>query len=235
MVVYNIYFKIGSVLMKRIKILGIIVVMLAVLMTTVFATVGSRTVELMYNNIRIMLNGREVVPTDAYGNAVEPFIIDGTTYLPVRAIANALGLNVGWNDETKTVILDNTDVFSGGVQVYEDEFVTLEFIGCRAPDEDDWFDYYYADFYVKNKTDAELTFQPDSIAFNGVSYELSGSESVAPQSIGKISFYTSNVIPTRGISVISGQVKVIDFDYAENKVFGNKLSYNAKWVNVTQD
>lgn len=221
--------------MKRIKILGIIIVMLAMLMTTVFATVGSRTAELLYNNIKIMLNGKEIVPTDANGNMVEPFTIDGTTYLPVRAIASALGMNVGWNDATKTVTLDKPGVFSGAVQVYDDEFVTIEFAGCRAPDEDDWFDYYYADFNIKNKTDVELTFQPAAIAFDGISYQVSGSEEVAPQSTGKISFYTDDVLPTSGISVTSGQVKVIDFNYAENKIFGNNLSYNAKWVNVTQD
>jgi hypothetical protein len=32
-------------------------------------------------------------------------IIDGTTYLPVRAIAEALGLTVGWDGPTKTVYL----------------------------------------------------------------------------------------------------------------------------------
>ena len=44
-------------------------------------------------------------PKDANGNTVEPFIIDGTTYLPVRAVSNALGLNVGWDDATSTVSL----------------------------------------------------------------------------------------------------------------------------------
>lgn len=36
---------------------------------------------------------------------MEPFILDGTTYLPVRAVAGALGLGVGWDDATSTVTL----------------------------------------------------------------------------------------------------------------------------------
>jgi len=40
---------------------------------------------------------------DANGNYVEPFIIDGTTYLPVRGISNALNLGVGWDGENNTV------------------------------------------------------------------------------------------------------------------------------------
>ena len=50
---------------------------------------------------------------DANGNYVEPFIIDGTTYLPVRGIASALGLNVGWDGATKTVLLTTPESTPG--------------------------------------------------------------------------------------------------------------------------
>ena len=50
-----------------------------------------RTLEATYSGIRITLDGREVDPKDANGAAVEPFAVDGTTYLPVRAVADALG------------------------------------------------------------------------------------------------------------------------------------------------
>lgn len=216
----------------KMRVLELVLCILIVTTSTVFATVGSRTAELFYNNIKIMLNGKEVVPTDANGNSVEPFVIEGTTYLPVRAVANALGMNVGWNDETKTVTLENPGVFTGAVQVYDDEFVTIEFAGSRAPDEYDIWGYYYIDFNIKNKTDVELEFQPGAISMNGISYQVGGSEEVAPQSTGKVSFYTDVVLPTGGVSVTSGQVKVIDFDYSENKLF-DSYSYSAKWVNVT--
>jgi hypothetical protein len=38
---------------------------------------------------------------------VEPFVSDGTTYLPVRAIADALGKNVSWDNATKSVYIDD--------------------------------------------------------------------------------------------------------------------------------
>ena len=56
-----------------------------------------RTLEATYSGIRITLDGREVDPKDANGAAVEPFAVDGTTYLPVRAVADALGLEVTWD------------------------------------------------------------------------------------------------------------------------------------------
>jgi hypothetical protein len=64
---------------------------------------------LNYNDIKIMVNGDTISPKDANGNIVEPFIIDGTTYLPVRAIADAVGLDVAWDGSTSTVILTEPD------------------------------------------------------------------------------------------------------------------------------
>ena len=211
-----------------------VLVLAAVLATTAFATVGSRTAELFYNNIKVMINGKEVTPTDANGNAVEPFIIDGTTYLPVRGVASALGMNVGWDSATNTVTLDNPGVFKGGVQVYDDKYVTIEFAGCRQG-EGYRSDYYYADFNIKNKTDATLTFQPKAISFDGISYQVSGSEEVAPQSTGKVSFVTyEDILPTGGVSKTSGQIRVIDFDEMLNNIFDDGYAYDVKWVNVTQ-
>lgn len=60
---------------------------------------------LSYQDIKITLNGEPVEPKDGAGNVVEPFAMDGTTYLPVRAIANALGLEVNWDGATNTVAL----------------------------------------------------------------------------------------------------------------------------------
>lgn len=217
----------------KMKVISLVLVLVVVLTTTVFATVGSRTAELFYNNIKVMINGKEVVPTDANGNTIEPFIIEGTTYLPVRGVASALGLNVGWDAETSTVLLDNPGVFQGGVKVYEDKYVTIEFAGCTMEKPYEWSDMdYYANFNITNKTDAELTFDISTLALDGISYKISDMEEVAPQSTGKISFSAYDVVlPTNGISKTSGKIRVIDMD----RELGEwDYDYEAKWVNVTQ-
>ena len=85
---------------------GILVTLLVLgLGGAAFAAVAQKQATLDYNDIKITLNGSAVTPTDANGAAVEPFAIDGTTYLPVRAVANALGLGVEWDGATKTVKL----------------------------------------------------------------------------------------------------------------------------------
>lgn len=72
---------------------------------TAAATVGTVPANLEYSNITVTLDGAPVKLVDVNGNPVEPFIIDGTTYLPIRAISNAFGLEVDWDGATQTVIL----------------------------------------------------------------------------------------------------------------------------------
>ncbi len=85
---------------------GILVTLLLVgSIGTAVATTGKKTAELSYNNIKVTLDGEAVNLVDANGTPVEPFIISGTTYLPVRAVAGAFGLEVGWDGSTQTVIL----------------------------------------------------------------------------------------------------------------------------------
>ena len=57
------------------------------------------------DEISIVIDGKSIQPKDANGNIVMPFIIDGTTYLPVRAISENLGLEISWDDAKKTVFI----------------------------------------------------------------------------------------------------------------------------------
>lgn len=55
--------------------------------------------------ITVKYNGETQVLKGADGSTVYPITYDGTTYLPVRAISNLLGINVDWDGATQTVIL----------------------------------------------------------------------------------------------------------------------------------
>lgn len=69
------------------------------------AAVREQLIKAEFSNIKIVIDGATIVPKDATGKTVEPFIYDGSTYLPVRAIGNALGKEVGWDEATKTATL----------------------------------------------------------------------------------------------------------------------------------
>lgn len=48
-------------------------------------------------SVKILVNGAEFKPKDANGNDVMTFIYNGTTYAPLRALAEAYGLEVGYD------------------------------------------------------------------------------------------------------------------------------------------
>lgn len=50
-------------------------------------------------------NNNVVKNTDKIPIDVAPKIINGTTYVPIRVISKQLGLNVNWDDTTRTVIV----------------------------------------------------------------------------------------------------------------------------------
>lgn len=59
-------------------------------------------------SIFVYINGNKIIPRDGNGNQVYPFTVDGTTYLPVRAVANALGKSVTWEATTASVKIDDS-------------------------------------------------------------------------------------------------------------------------------
>ncbi|MGN1097993.1 MAG: copper amine oxidase N-terminal domain-containing protein [Clostridia bacterium] len=60
-------------------------------------------------DVKIYIDGVLLEPMDVNGNPVTPVIIDGTTYLPVRAVAGAIGYEVKWDGETRSVYLSSGD------------------------------------------------------------------------------------------------------------------------------
>jgi|GEM_PF-1846005 len=72
---------------------------------SVLAATGTVSLEATYRDIQIFVNGTKQTPTDVNGNIVEPFIVNGTTYLPVRAISEALDKTVAWDAATNSVLI----------------------------------------------------------------------------------------------------------------------------------
>lgn len=110
--------------------------------TALAANTVYKNIRVQYCGIKLMVNGAPVTPKDANGSTVEPFIYNGTTYLPVRAVGNALGQDVSWNGNTKTVYIgmNETDTktkkltpydTSGGVYMLENEGKTVTMMGKK--------------------------------------------------------------------------------------------------------
>lgn len=90
-------------------VVGVVLTSLVVVTIPSMAETVTKSAELLYSNIKVIVNGKQADLKDAQGKTVEPFIIDGTTYLPVRAVANALDKAVSWDGATRTVYLGKNE------------------------------------------------------------------------------------------------------------------------------
>lgn len=70
-----------------------------ILIITIIVLLTS-TVALASSNIKLIVNGKE-------SNA-EVKVMNGTSYVPLREVANILGANVNWDSATKTVSINQT-------------------------------------------------------------------------------------------------------------------------------
>ncbi|MBR3933059.1 MAG: hypothetical protein IKJ68_04000 [Clostridia bacterium] len=65
----------------------------------------TKTIDVIYDNIKVYKDNVLCETKDANGTVVEPFIYNGTTYMPVRGTANLAGMDVTWDGATKSVYL----------------------------------------------------------------------------------------------------------------------------------
>lgn len=56
-------------------------------------------------DFKFVVDGESWQPAETDGSAMYPIVYKDRTYLPVRAVGEALGVKVDWNADTRTVIL----------------------------------------------------------------------------------------------------------------------------------
>lgn len=69
-----------------------------------YASDATKQLKAVYANIKVMYNNQSVT-VDA---AQEPFMINGTTYVPLRVLGDAVGKKVAWNNTDKAVSITDT-------------------------------------------------------------------------------------------------------------------------------
>lgn len=104
----------------------ILTVLIAALCVTATAT-SKRSIQ-VEDGIGITLNGARFTPRDADGKQVSAFLYNGTTYVPVRAISEAMGMDVSFNSATRTVVLTTADRTASqqGASSASGNYITVE-------------------------------------------------------------------------------------------------------------
>jgi len=86
---------------KKLTTLLLSCALLTGVVTTAAAMNGTRNISVTFRNITIAVNGK-VVPVEQ-----EPFIYEGRTYVPLRAISEILGEDVSWDEANNQVRIND--------------------------------------------------------------------------------------------------------------------------------
>lgn len=81
-------------------ILGVIITTL--LMSTTFGGQIKKTIEVVYNSVNLTVNGNKII--------ADNILYNGTTYVPIRAVAEALGKYVDWDQKTYTASINDNKI-----------------------------------------------------------------------------------------------------------------------------
>ena len=104
-----------------------IAIMIAVIMLVLsftqpgFATWLDKTIKASYRNIKIYVNDSLRQTKDAKGVVVEPFIVDGTTYVPLRGISEILGYEVTFDGTNYRIDIKGSDIFTLNQQIAQQQ------------------------------------------------------------------------------------------------------------------
>ena len=126
-------------------VLGIVVAALFVSLTSpAFATLAGKTIE-VFTGVNVYVDDQLIEPKDVNGNPVEVFIYNGTTYLPIRAIGNALGKPVDWDGSTYSAYVGKHASDRPAVMLADmDYFTGYENIETKASDTDNFGQTHYS-------------------------------------------------------------------------------------------
>jgi len=146
--------------------------------------------------INVMVGGKDFLPADVNGKDVPVFAYNGTTYAPLRALAEAYGLNVGYNAEKNLATVDGTP--------------SADFVGSKgtAP-------------AITKRTD--LTISPISIEVNGAVFQP---KDVTGKAVPVFAYNGTTYAPLRALAEAYGlsvgynaekNLATVDFDAGSKK------------------
>lgn len=95
--------------MKKTKLSFAALALTGVLMLSAAAAGVSQIKAELRPDIKVVVDGREQTLRDGNGKQLYPITYDGTVYLPIQALDEALDREVEWNGKTQTITLTESD------------------------------------------------------------------------------------------------------------------------------
>ncbi|SHH33388.1 copper amine oxidase N-terminal domain-containing protein [Tepidibacter thalassicus] len=163
--------------MKR-KIITLSVVITLLLSGFAFGSDYSKKITVYFKNIKVSLNGKNL----NFSN--EPFIYEGTTYVPLRDISESLGINVYWDEKSKSIYmhrnntnyLDNSyeiEILKNQLREKEREIEKLRDDDYNLDDLEEKLEDDY-DEYTRGYRDLEFTYKLSQLSNDDIRVKMYG-------------------------------------------------------------
>lgn len=197
----------------------------------VFAKQISETIEAIYMNVKLVIDGEEFTPKDVNGNIIEPFIYNGTTYLPVRAIGEAFDKDVHWDEETATVYVGDIVKPTKEVYLYDKPYLECDIPSEFKSGKSDDISNQYIGFNLGTRERVGDYFEYHNsvtYALNGLAKKVKGTF-VAPMFPKNFAEYRVNFYNESGkllyqSPIMTKSISPIDFEFDT----GNSLKIKAE-------
>lgn len=143
---------------------------------TFTALAATGTISLQVTPVKIMVNNQEFKPKDAQGNEVLLFTSNGTTYCPLRPLAEAYGLQVGWDQQKQMATVGKSDITTPSKpdmpNTPTDTTNTTKPAVIKSIDKQPWTLYCYKaeNTAFKDLTKADNVYQEGVIVYKDASY-----------------------------------------------------------------
>jgi len=174
--------------MRILKKITIIILCLALFPASSVYAAGTPVSVYIVPDVTIMVGDRAKSFYDANGKPVFPLIYQGTTYLPVRAVAALMEENIEWDAKAKTVYIGRTLSMPGSTNVVSSKYIRDGEISAMLKP-------------PVQTVDALL--MPDIIIM--YNFDLQHFYDVNGKTVYPINYQGSNYLPIRAISRLMGE------------------------------
>ena len=155
--------------MKKRLVCTALLLVMALMVTGVASGLLTRTQLDAYTGVTVVLDGEVLDYTYDNGTKPDAFLVDGVTYLPVRAISEALGLDVEWDGDTATVTLSSGEAAPAPAGPAPAAAEDAVYVLMNIP----YAEFYAAEGAVDAISSATLNGKAENKNVNGASYHES--------------------------------------------------------------
>lgn len=126
-----------------------------------FAASYTENLKATYRDIKVYVNDKQIDYTASNGAYAEPFIVDGTTYIPLRLFSEKLGQQVLWDDSTSSIYIGQQDQESSAISEIKEKVYNFALENQLYPDEEDYR-------YERSLDDARLMLDAEEACIIGI-------------------------------------------------------------------